>query len=66
MELSPNSLLLLNKFDSVNQLTSISLPPPPRPTPTKNAKQKKKKKAGNHRASDDFMENGSLSVRSKV
>ena len=42
MELSPNSLLLLNKFDSVNQLTSISLPLPP--APTKNTKQNKTKK----------------------
>ena len=44
MELSPNSLLLLNKFDSVNQLTSISLPTPPPPPPPKKTKQKKKKK----------------------
>ena len=57
MELWPTSLLLLNKFDSVNQLTSISLPLPP--APTKNTKQNKTKKTGNQRVSDDFMENGS-------
>ena len=50
MELSPNSLLLLNKFDSVNQLTSISLPPPPpalHPQKTQNkTKQKKQETIG--------------------